>query len=72
MDINLPCVFGLNEMQRLHGIAYTSAIQTGAKGVELDELTAEIFASLAMQANRAEVIRNAKPALRLVGGDATS
>lgn len=62
----LPLLFGMDEIERLHAVAHTAALQTGAKGLELDETTSAIFLAMAMQANRATVRAAPTPALRLI------
>ncbi|KRA84178.1 hypothetical protein ASD76_09355 [Altererythrobacter sp. Root672] len=57
-------LFGMDEAIRLHGIAQTAAIQTGAKGHELDQVIALIFDVLVAQANRDEN----RPSLKLIEG----
>jgi hypothetical protein len=66
MTERMPILFNLAEVERLHGLAYTTAIQTGAKGEELDHLTAEVFRSLAGKANRDVLAAKARPKLHLV------
>ena len=68
MNARLPLLFATDEIERLHGIAYAAAIQTGAKGEALDQVTSDVFRALAGQAN-ADLIGAAKrPALRLIEG----
>jgi hypothetical protein len=66
--MRLPITFARDEAERLHSIAYAAAIQTGAKGEELDEVTAAIFAALAAQTNRSIAKAQSRPPLRLVQG----
>jgi hypothetical protein len=66
MTERLPLLFGEDEIVRLHSLAYATAIQTGAKVNELDEVTSEVFRSLARQANRAVISAQHHPRLRLV------
>jgi len=66
--MRVPITFSLDEVERLHSIAYAAAIQTGAKGVELDETTAAIFAALAAQTNSSIAKAQSRPPLRLVQG----
>lgn len=68
MADRMPIQFDLGEVERLHSIAYCTAIQTGAKGYELDEVTAGIFRALAEQANRVALEAQERPALRLIEG----
>lgn len=64
--MRLPIMFSIDEVERLHSIAYAAAIQTGAKGDELDSVTADVFRALAQQANRAEQRARERPNLQLV------
>lgn len=65
--MRMPILFDMEESARLHGIAHTAALQTGAKGEELDELTSDIFNVLASYTNYVTVKAKQKP-LRLVEG----
>lgn len=59
----MPIHCSMDEFERLHSVAYAAAIQTGAKGRNLDEVTAGVFRSLLAEANaRATAI----PMLQLV------
>ena len=68
--MTLPILFSMDEFERLHGIAHTAAIQTGAKGDELDAAIAKILPGLIEQANRhfinAKLAESARSNLRLV------
>ncbi|MBN9505032.1 MAG: hypothetical protein J0I69_03305 [Altererythrobacter sp.] len=64
--MRLPITFARDEVERLHSIAYAAAIQTGAKGIELDEVTSGIFRALAEQANRSVLRAREQPKLRVV------
>jgi hypothetical protein len=70
MTQGLPLLFDEDEMSRLHEVARLAALQAGAKsgesGGELDQLTAEIFSAMAVQANHAVLHDHARPTLRLV------
>jgi hypothetical protein len=62
----LPIHFDMDEVARLHSVAYAAAIQTGAKGQKLDGLTSQIFLALAEQANGTALAASASPRLSLV------
>lgn len=62
----MPVLGGVDELDRLHGIARTAALQTGAKGLELEEVTAEILFALIAQSNRAIGADQRRPNLQLV------
>jgi hypothetical protein len=62
----LPLVCEMSEAQRLHSLAYATAIQSGAKGYELDEVTASLFTDLVEHANRSVIKDRSRPILRLV------
>ena len=72
MAERLPLLFDMAEVERLHEIARIAALQAVAKpgepGGELDHVTAEIFATLAMQANRTVLSAQTRPPLRLIEG----
>ena len=63
-----PILCDEGEMMRLHSLAHTTAIQTGAKGYELDQVTAGIFSMLIAQNNRGVMHEAARPQLRLIEG----
>lgn len=72
MAESLPILFDMGEVERLHAIAYTAALQSGGSrepGGEVDHLTAEMFAAMAKQANRATIRVTRRPPLRLVAPD---
>ena len=62
----LPLFFTEDEVMRLHDIAHVAALQTGAKGLSLDEVTSEIFRSMARQTNRSVINQLMRPQLKLV------
>lgn len=62
----IPILCTEDEMIRLHSLAYATAIQTGAKGYELDEITSEIFIPMLKHANREVEKAEARPKLSLV------
>lgn len=64
--MTLPILFSMDEFERLHGIAHTAAIQTGAKGDELDAAIAKILPGLIEQVNAATIRDHERPPLRLV------
>ncbi|TCJ39209.1 hypothetical protein [Parafrankia sp. BMG5.11] len=66
MAERLPIHFDRDEVARLSAIANTAAIQTGAKGDELDQVMDAIFRTLAAQANRMVLRERERPALRLI------
>lgn len=68
MADGLPLLSGEADIERLHDIARTAAIQTGAKGPDLDRVIAEIFTALAMQANKIELAARQPSHLQLVKG----
>lgn len=43
----MPLLIDEEEAQRLTGIAYTAALQSGAKGMALEELASNVFRQLA-------------------------
>jgi hypothetical protein len=61
-----PVLGGYDEACRLHEIAKTAALQTGAKGLELDNVIASILSTLLAQSNRAIIAERARPRLQLV------
>ena len=65
-----PILFSMDEFDRLHAIAYNVALQTGAKGAEMDDTFDQILRALIAQANRhflnAKLAESARSNLRLV------
>ena len=65
-DEGLPIICDPDEMERVHSIAFTAAIQTGARGEELDQMTSGIFRVMIGQTNRAEMKARRQQPLRLI------
>lgn len=61
-----PVLGGVDEAMRLHSIAKVAALQTGAKGAELDQVIATILTTLIGQSNRGIIAERARPQLRVV------
>jgi hypothetical protein len=61
-----PVLGGYDEACRLHEIAKTAALQTGAKGLGLDNVIASILSVLIGQSNREFIAAVTRPQLQLV------
>lgn len=57
---------GEDELVRLHGVARTAALQTGATGALFDATIADVLRVLLLRSNEATFRNLAKPTLRVV------